>query len=184
MKTLHAGKSFGERLRKLRKERIWTLAQLAERLDCDVSYVSRLETGNSRNPSADFVRRAAAVLGVNEQWLELGIGDPKASPIGRELEENTQFLTAFSIFAEQLTLQQILRCVDRVTQTSALSEDSKRFWLHMFAPWIAVKIRLENPRAGVERKATTGQSPPADAPKSPAIGAECNKGKQRRKPKK
>ena len=152
------GNDFGKRLRILRTERNWSLQQLAERLDCDRSYLSRLETGKATNPSTDFLRRAAAILGVNEEWLELGVGNPKASPVGRELKENTQFLTAFSMIVEQMTLQQILRSVDNLTRSSAVSDKSKMFWLHMFAPWIAVKMRLERqtqPKAkkrGVRKK--------------------------------
>jgi transcriptional regulator with XRE-family HTH domain len=139
------GNAFGKRLHILRTERNWSLQQLAERLDCDRSYLSRLETGKATNPSTDFVRGAAAVLGVNEQWLELGIGDPQASPVEKDLAENTQFLTAISILVDQMGLQQMLRSVNNLTRSSVLSDKSKTFWLHVLAPWIAVKIRLDHP---------------------------------------
>jgi transcriptional regulator with XRE-family HTH domain len=134
--------TFADRLKRLRAERSSTLQQLSTKLGCDRSYLSRLETGKAKNPSVDFLRRAAAVLGVNEQWLELGVGTPHLSPVGSELEENTQFLTAFTVLAEQMTYEQLLRCAYNFSRNPALSERSRRFWVKMLAPWIAVKVNL------------------------------------------
>jgi transcriptional regulator with XRE-family HTH domain len=139
---LSTGSTFAGRLKRLRAEKSWTLQRLAAKLGCDRSYLSRLETGKAKNPSADFLRRAAAVLGVNEQWLELGVGTPDLSPVGSELEENAQFLTAFTVLAEQMTYEQLLRCAYNFSRNPALSEGSRRFWVKMLAPWIAVKVNL------------------------------------------
>jgi len=129
------------------------LQSAAVKLGFDRSYLSRLETGKAQNPSTDFIRRVCAVFGVDEQWLELGTGTPdraaESAPWGRELEESTQFTAAFALFAEELTYQQLLRCIQKVIRHSGLSEKSKVFWTKMLGEWAVVKM-------GLAERATTG----------------------------
>lgn len=57
--------SFGERLRRLRRDRRLTQVQLADKLGTDASYVARLETGRIGNPGLESMRRLAEVLGIS-----------------------------------------------------------------------------------------------------------------------
>jgi transcriptional regulator with XRE-family HTH domain len=54
--------SFGERLRRFRRERKLTQMQLAAKIGTDASYVARLETGKIGNPGLESLRRIARVL--------------------------------------------------------------------------------------------------------------------------
>src|ERR1017187_1964608 len=47
--------SLGERLRWLRDFKELTVRSFAERVDCDPAYLSKLENGKSKNPSARFI---------------------------------------------------------------------------------------------------------------------------------
>jgi transcriptional regulator with XRE-family HTH domain len=136
------------RLQILRKGRKWTLQELAEKLGCGRSYLSRLETGKAKNPSTDFLRKASTVLGVSEPWLELGIGQASATPSRSQLEEDTQFLIAFTTFAEEMTIDQLLRCLDRLNQHPRLTDQSRMFWTKTIGPWFLVKV---DAKAALER---------------------------------
>jgi transcriptional regulator with XRE-family HTH domain len=57
---------FGRRLRELRHARGLTLRQLAEAIEVDFTYLSKLENGRlSYTPSSDAVRRLAEALGTD-----------------------------------------------------------------------------------------------------------------------
>jgi transcriptional regulator with XRE-family HTH domain len=53
--------AFGQRVRALRAERGWSLAELAGAIPCDKGHLSRLETG-ARRPTAELARRIDDVL--------------------------------------------------------------------------------------------------------------------------
>jgi transcriptional regulator with XRE-family HTH domain len=55
--------AFGQRVRALRTERGWSLAELAAAIPCDTGHLSRLETG-ARRPTAELARRIDDVLGA------------------------------------------------------------------------------------------------------------------------
>lgn len=54
--------SFGERLRRFRRERQLTQVQLAKKLGTDASYVARLETGKIGSPGLESLHRIAEAL--------------------------------------------------------------------------------------------------------------------------
>jgi transcriptional regulator with XRE-family HTH domain len=57
---------FGERLRKLRKTKGLTLRALAEAVDVDFSYLSKIENGKAGYlPGADLIRALAETLGTD-----------------------------------------------------------------------------------------------------------------------
>ncbi len=57
---------FGERLRELRREKGLTLRALAEAVNVDFSYLSKIENGKAGYlPGADLIRSLADVLGTN-----------------------------------------------------------------------------------------------------------------------
>ena len=68
--------TFGERLRRLRRDRHLTQVQLAKRLGTDASYVARLETGKIESPGLESLRRIAEALDVPVSTLtgEMGKG--------------------------------------------------------------------------------------------------------------
>jgi transcriptional regulator with XRE-family HTH domain len=53
----------------LRKEKGYTLEELAERTDSSKSYIWELENKDPPRPSADKVAKIAAVLGVTSDYL-------------------------------------------------------------------------------------------------------------------
>jgi HTH-type transcriptional regulator, competence development regulator len=58
--------NFGERLRQLRKDRGLTLRGLAEKINVDFSYLSKIENDRlPHTPSADTVRAIASALDAN-----------------------------------------------------------------------------------------------------------------------
>lgn len=63
-------KTLGEVVRELREAKGLTQAQLAERAQVALSYVTVLEAGNQRNPSRLIVQRLARALGVPVKRLD------------------------------------------------------------------------------------------------------------------
>src|SRR5271166_5385092 len=61
--------SLGEKVRKLRKKKGYTLEKLAELSESSKSYIWELENKNPPRPSADKVARIASVLGVTSDYL-------------------------------------------------------------------------------------------------------------------
>lgn len=62
-------KNLGELLRELREARGLTQAQLAERAQVALSYVTVIEAGHERNPSRQILQRIARALGVPAKRL-------------------------------------------------------------------------------------------------------------------
>jgi transcriptional regulator with XRE-family HTH domain len=56
--------AFGQRVRALRNEREWSLAELAAAIPCDKGHLSRIETGQ-RRPTTELARRIDDVLGAH-----------------------------------------------------------------------------------------------------------------------
>ena len=56
--------ALGHRIHGLREERGWSQAQLAERADLDITYVSGMERG-LRNPGLNVLNAVAIALGVS-----------------------------------------------------------------------------------------------------------------------
>lgn len=65
--------ALGERLRRLRKEKEWTMEQLAEAAGVSKSYIWELENRPAQRPSADKLNDIAKALGVAVQDL---MGEP------------------------------------------------------------------------------------------------------------
>ena len=62
-------KNLGEVLRELREARGLTQAQLAERAQVALSYVTVIEAGHETNPSRQILQRIARALGVPAKRL-------------------------------------------------------------------------------------------------------------------
>jgi transcriptional regulator with XRE-family HTH domain len=63
--------SFGTRIRQLRKEHDLTLRELAEHVEIDFTYLSKIETGNTAVPAEATIRRLAKVLHADPEELIL-----------------------------------------------------------------------------------------------------------------
>ena len=61
--------ALGEKIQKLRKEKGFTLEQLADRTDSSKSYIWELENKAPPRPSADKLSRIASELGVTMEYL-------------------------------------------------------------------------------------------------------------------
>lgn len=61
--------TLGEKIRKLRKEKSYTLDRLAEMTGSSKSYIWELENKNPPRPSAEKVGRIAEALGVTADFL-------------------------------------------------------------------------------------------------------------------
>src|ERR1700735_1747529 len=65
--------TFGQRIRRLRRERGLTQRQLAEAVGLDFTYLSKVENDRGEPPGEETVRRLADVLAVDvEDLLALG----------------------------------------------------------------------------------------------------------------
>jgi transcriptional regulator with XRE-family HTH domain len=63
--------SFGTRIRQLRKEHDLTLRELAEQVEIDFTYLSKIETGSAPVPAEATIRRLAKALGADPEELVL-----------------------------------------------------------------------------------------------------------------
>jgi transcriptional regulator with XRE-family HTH domain len=61
--------AFGAQLRGLRRERGWTLAELAGKIPMSASNLSRLELGKQSPPATEEIESIAAVLGADAHDL-------------------------------------------------------------------------------------------------------------------
>jgi transcriptional regulator with XRE-family HTH domain len=69
-------KTFGQRLRWLRRFKELTLQNFASRIGCNAGYLSHLENGKAKNPSERFIVSVVVNFRVSGQWLRTGDGDP------------------------------------------------------------------------------------------------------------
>ena len=66
--------SFGDHLRELRKAKGLSQKELAERVDIDFTYLSKIETGSAAPPAEDTIRKLADVLRADADRLTLLAG--------------------------------------------------------------------------------------------------------------
>jgi transcriptional regulator with XRE-family HTH domain len=62
-------KTLGDKIRRLRKQKGYTLEKLGELTDSSKSYIWELENKNPPRPSADKIAKIAATLGVTAEYL-------------------------------------------------------------------------------------------------------------------
>ena len=75
-KLLHSQQTIGERLRWLRESNRKSLEAFGAEIGYDKSYLSRLESGQSGNPSAKFLDALCSKHLVSREWLLSGSGEP------------------------------------------------------------------------------------------------------------
>jgi transcriptional regulator with XRE-family HTH domain len=71
--------TLGEKIRKLRKQKGYTLEKLAELSDSSKSYIWEIENKNPPRPSAEKIAKIAAVLGVTSDYL-IDVDEATPSP--------------------------------------------------------------------------------------------------------
>jgi transcriptional regulator with XRE-family HTH domain len=59
----------GDKIRRLRKQKNYTLEKLAELSDSSKSYIWELENKDAQRPSAEKIAKIASVLGVTSEYL-------------------------------------------------------------------------------------------------------------------
>ena len=96
----------GDKIRTLRKEKGYTLDQLAERAKSSKSYIWELENKNPPRPSADKIAKIANVLGVTADYL---ISDT----VGVEDATDTAFFRKYRNM-DAATRSKIRRMVDLI----------------------------------------------------------------------
>ena len=69
-------KTFGARLKWLRSHLGLSLQEFGDRCGVGRSYVSKLESGASRNPSLELTNKVCQEFGVRSEWLLSGTSDP------------------------------------------------------------------------------------------------------------
>jgi transcriptional regulator with XRE-family HTH domain len=76
--------NLGEKIRLLRKQKELTLEQLAEKTESSKGYIWELENRETKNPSAEKLRKIADVLAVTPEFL---LNDKKATPSDAVIKE-------------------------------------------------------------------------------------------------
>jgi len=86
--------SFGEKVRKLRKDKRWTLEELSNKLGTTKNYVWQLENKSPARPSGKLLLRIADILEVSPDFL-----------IDDEEEEETTNQFADALFRKSKNLK-------------------------------------------------------------------------------
>jgi transcriptional regulator with XRE-family HTH domain len=81
---------FGRYLRECRRAARLSQRQLATQLGIDFTYISKLENGHEEPPSADTLRRLAAVLSVPEEHM-LAKGGKISAELRKRASEDPEF---------------------------------------------------------------------------------------------
>jgi transcriptional regulator with XRE-family HTH domain len=79
-KEASRAQTLGVLVRKLRRERGYTLDELAKRIPMSASNLSRLELGNQGPPADEAIERIAAALEANPADLLKAAGRPAGGP--------------------------------------------------------------------------------------------------------
>jgi transcriptional regulator with XRE-family HTH domain len=76
--------TLGEKIRLLRKQKEMTLEQLADKTESSKGYIWELENRETKNPSAEKLRKIADILSVTPEFL---LNDKKTNPNDAVLRE-------------------------------------------------------------------------------------------------
>jgi transcriptional regulator with XRE-family HTH domain len=107
-------KTFGQRLRWLRRFKELTLQNFASRVGCNAGYLSHLENGKAKNPSKRFIVSVAVNFRVSGQWLRTGEGDPFW-----EAAKDSQTRESLPDWSEK-RLQRIMAVIDELPDALAI----------------------------------------------------------------
>lgn len=108
---------FGARLRELRTSRGLTQAQLAERAEVTLSYITRLEAG-SYAPGIDLVQKLAAALGTSAADL-LPAADQPPDAVAVLRERARVLFDGLVTSEDQAELSILVQLLDKLTRASS-----------------------------------------------------------------
>jgi len=160
--------SLADRLKWVRSRQGLTLQAFADQVLYDKSYISRLESGSSLNPSARFLTAVASRFGVSFAWLESGLGTAKAepeaaAPQSKLPEEETDFLNEFlerfeaveflRILAGHSSMPQLLKASTELMGPGKLRPENATLWT--IALTRALFNATENEQSLLEKAAAT-----------------------------
>ncbi|MEK8126931.1 helix-turn-helix domain-containing protein [Paenibacillus filicis] len=92
----------GARIQNLRHQKRMSLTELAARAGVAKSYLSSIERDLQSNPSIQFLRKLAPVLGVNVQSLILHEASDKAETLDQEWVQIIQELNELGLSKDSL----------------------------------------------------------------------------------
>jgi transcriptional regulator with XRE-family HTH domain len=129
--------AFGQRVRTLRTERGWSLAELAAAIPCDKGHLSRIETG-ARRPTAELARRIDDVLGARGEIVAASHLDAVAAEDARpwesaELLRRVQANDAAPATIEALHATVFELCCQYATQPAAELRAEAHGWMREVA---------------------------------------------------
>ncbi|MFC1957925.1 helix-turn-helix domain-containing protein, partial [Chloroflexota bacterium] len=93
---MNSNQEFGSTLRNLRTGAGFTLADLAERIGVDISYLSKIENGKAKPPSKDVIVKLAEVLSTDENKL-LDLAEVLPDKVANNMKNK-----ALSVFGKRL----------------------------------------------------------------------------------
>src|SRR5262249_605295 len=109
-----ADMTFGERLKELRKAKNWSQRTLAEKIDIDFTYLSKIESERldfAQYPSEGLIRKLALVLGADEDELLLLAKKIPADIRERVIERPDAFRKIASV--DDKTLDEIVKQIEK-----------------------------------------------------------------------
>lgn len=78
------GSTLGDKIRLLRKQKAWTLEELAAKTDSSKGYIWELENRETKSPSAEKLKKIAEALGVTAEFL---LNERKSKPDNSVIRE-------------------------------------------------------------------------------------------------
>jgi HTH-type transcriptional regulator, competence development regulator len=118
--------SFGERLRRVRRDRGFTLRKLAERVGVDYSYLSKLENEHLLPPADETIVRLAEALGI-EPDVFFAVARKVPTDLRRRVREappHTALLLR-KLSVSRLSEEQYRRIMDILEDASTVDENAK-----------------------------------------------------------
>ncbi len=114
MKKSEEIKEIGARMRNIRTIHGLRQLQAAEKLSVSLSHYSKVEVGLAK-ASTGFLRRFCSAFGVDEDWLERGIGTPSGHLEVRETASPyTNLLSVKSSIAHNLESEEYKRSIEKI----------------------------------------------------------------------
>jgi transcriptional regulator with XRE-family HTH domain len=149
-KMLRVQPGFGERLRAVREKHGLSLQGFGNAVSYHKSYINRLESGENRNPSTDFLVKVGDTFGVSPEWLRTGKGEMIVAhatippPWGNRLEEETQLTVALRIAAEVLPEDVLQTYLERLFSEPQLSDKARLFVARSLRAWAGARQTEKN----------------------------------------
>lgn len=164
---LHEHRSIAGRLRFVREKFGQSLEAFGAEIGYDKSYLSRLESGKTSNPSVEFIEAVCSKFLVSRPWLESGTGNPfvadATTPVDWKkimshmsltakgfhyVEKEMSTVSVISILLRGLPLRDQMHKVLEIIDNPSITPGAKPYWL---------KVTLEaiNSSPELVAKATT-----------------------------